>query len=122
LSFFPNFIGQFKIEMTFIELGTFESQFSVTNDTLGMKISLWVYLALTIIIFFCQIILISNRSDLQPLKARGTHILYLLIIGQLSLILITNVRIASGRFNFSCLLYTFIQYISGHSIFNFKIK
>jgi hypothetical protein len=64
----------------YIELGVIE-QFITSTDSLGQKITLGIYLSVRILTYIIQIALIQSRHEKQPLKARGRHILFLLIFG-----------------------------------------
>jgi hypothetical protein len=104
----------------YIELGNIE-QYITSIDSLGQKIALSIYLALRVITYITQIIFIQNRHEKQPLKARGRHILFLLIFGTSLVEFIFIFRIVYGRRIFSCFVYTFIQFLSIHSKF-LKLK
>jgi hypothetical protein len=98
----------------YIELGVIE-QFITSTDSLGQKITLGIYLSVRILTYIIQIALIQSRHEKQPLKARGRHILFLLIFGTSFIEFIFMFRIVYGRRIFSCFVYTFSQFISIHS-------
>jgi hypothetical protein len=103
--------------MTYIELNEFEYFLTPEYDTFGMKISIWTVVSILIVNFITQTILLIIRKEIQPLKARGTHILFLLLFGQVITILISNVRIAAGREKFPCYIYAYFQFVSVHCKF-----
>jgi hypothetical protein len=99
----------------YIELGFLELSLSNITDSIEQRIVLSIYSFLRIILYMTQIVLIQNRYKMQPLKARGRHILLLLILGTSLTEFILMFRIIYGREVFSCIIYTFLQFISIHS-------
>jgi hypothetical protein len=97
------------------DLGNIEQFLDVNvNDTLFLKISIGVFTGGYFLMMIIQFIFIILRRNIQPLKSRGIHIIFLFFFGQQIPFFLFNIRLASGRIYFSCIVYTLAQFTVIH--------
>jgi hypothetical protein len=103
----------------YIELGNLEILFSSESfqDFPEMKIFLWVCISIFGGINVIQLLLITSRKKLQPLKGRGAHIMYMYLFGQTFIFALLNLRLATDRYLFNCVFYTFLTFLGVHCNF-----
>jgi hypothetical protein len=104
----------YVLKMTYVDIGDLEFTLGNIRDTQIMITYIWCLIGISIFINIIQIILILQRSHLQPLKGRGKHILILLFFGQTFVFYLLNIRLTQ-RENFPCFIYTLIQFLCIYS-------
>jgi hypothetical protein len=104
----------------FLDLGDFEIINENFKDFYELKIIIWICLTISVLFNLLQLFLIFQRKNLQPLKGRGSHIMYLFLLGQVIVYYVPNMRISTNRNDFSCIIYTLVTFLGSHGIFNNK--